>query len=92
MNIPEDAILHCHRRANLKSYLIFLRSLLQLIVATNVVPSSLILFTVIMEATRSSDISVLTRVTRRNIPEDGILHSHRCGNFKSHITLNDWAL
>jgi hypothetical protein len=26
---------------------------------------------------------VLTRVTRRNIPEDGILHSHRREIFKS---------
>jgi hypothetical protein len=23
--------------------------------------------------------------TRRHIPEDGILHSHRCENLKSHI-------
>jgi hypothetical protein len=29
--------------------------------------------------------SVLTRATRRNIPEDIILHSHHCENLKSYI-------
>jgi hypothetical protein len=28
---------------------------------------------------------VLARATRRNIPEDGILHSHRRENLKSYI-------
>jgi hypothetical protein len=30
---------------------------------------------------------ILTRVTRRNIPEDGILHSHCRENLKSYIAL-----
>jgi hypothetical protein len=48
-----------------------------LLVTANVVPSSAILVTLMMEAIRSSETSILTRVIKRHIPNDGILHSDR---------------
>jgi hypothetical protein len=61
-------------------------------VSNNVVPSSLILVILMMEAISSSETPVPTRVTRRNTPEDDILHSQHRENLKCYIALNGWAL
>jgi hypothetical protein len=70
----------------------FLRSMLQLLVTANVVPRLLTLSTQLTEEIHSSETSVLTTATRRHIPEDGIVYSHRCEDLRSYIALTDWAL
>jgi hypothetical protein len=58
-----------------------------MLVTANHVHSPSNFVTVLREALRSSETSVLKTVTRRTISEDGILHSHRVENLKSSLVI-----
>jgi hypothetical protein len=52
-------------------------------VAIVLTSTSTIVVTLMMEGICSSETSVLTRTTRHQIPQEGIIHSHRLENLNS---------
>jgi hypothetical protein len=83
-HIPENGILHSRCRENLKSYIVLLHKgpLIDTFDDSKCYESRRP--TLKMETISSSETSVHTRSTWGQIPEDGILHSHRREKLKSY--------
>jgi hypothetical protein len=63
------------------------KRLIELETTLVVTSSSVVLFSLIMEAIISSETSILARATQHYIPEGGILHSHRRENLIFYMIL-----
>jgi hypothetical protein len=72
--------------------IIVLHSVRQLLVIANAVPSSHIRVTLIMEAIVPPKRRILKEPHSVDIPEDGIIRSHRHEHLQSYIALTVWAL
>jgi hypothetical protein len=72
--VAQSVLFACRlKAAEFYVYCVFIHNMRRLLVTANIVPSSPILVTLIMEALCCFETSVHTRATCRHIPEDGIL-------------------
>jgi hypothetical protein len=80
---PSASINRVTKIGELGTLAVFLRRVRRFLVTANV-PRSQIHVTLMKEALGSPETTVLTRTTRRNIPESFILFSHSRGKLKSY--------
>jgi hypothetical protein len=62
------------------------------LVTANIAPISPILVTLMIQEISSFETLVLTGATRRHIPENSIIHSHRSENLSSYLAQTGWTL